>query len=141
MRKHSHHTARSKSGAVWLLPHADTLGMIASLACLVHCVAMPLLLMAMPALAPNYIHNDYTHFFLAFFVASFCLLGILPGYLRHSRMNVLVLMVTGLSLVLFATFAASLVLGERFEMPIITAGNLLVVLAHYRNRRLLACNH
>lgn len=141
MHKYPHSHTRSDRGTIWLLPHADTLGMAASLACLIHCLGMPVLLLFLPALSSRLAHDDLTHYFLAAFVTAFCLLGILPGYRTHNRKSVLSMMAVGLLLVLFATFAASLLIGERFEAPIITVGNLLVVAAHYRNRKLLTCAH
>lgn len=132
---------RRQGGFLRLLPCADTLGICASTLCLIHCLAVPLAIALLPALAGKFVHDDRTHYFLAFFVAAFCILGVLPGYLRHSRLNVLLLMIVGLSLVLFATFLTGSALGERFEIPIITAGNLCVVAAHWRNRKLLACQH
>ena len=141
MHTHRQSHTRSNRGTIWLLPHADALGMAASVACMIHCLAMPVLLVVLPAWSSRFVHDDMTHYFLAAFVTAFCLMGILPGYLKHSRKSVLAMMVVGLSLVLFATFAAALLIGERFEAPIITIGNLLVVAAHYLNRKLLCCAH
>ncbi len=140
MSQHLHHTRRS-GGFFSLLPCADTLGICASMLCLVHCAVLPLAISLLPALGGKFIHDDRTHFFLVFFVLAFCLFGILPGYVRHARKNVLFFMLSGVSLVLFATFLAAGTIGERFEIPIITVGNLLVVLAHWRNRALLSCQH
>jgi hypothetical protein len=47
-------------------------------------------------------------------------------------------MLLGVSLVLFATFAANRMLGGYWEMPIITIGNFIVVAAHLRNRKLVS---
>jgi MerC mercury resistance protein len=141
-KSHNRHLATSShNGSLWLLPHADVLGMAASLICMIHCLAMPFVLTLAPSLAPGLVHDERTHYFLAMFVTAFCLFGILPGYVRHNRKNVLYTMLAGLTLVLFATFVVGYTFGERFEIPIITIGNLLVVAAHYRNRQLLACCH
>ena len=139
MAKHASH--RSNKGVFGALPCADTLGIAASTLCMIHCVALPFLIAFLPGIFGTFVHSDWTHVILAFFVASFCLLGILPGFLRHSERSVLLLMVVGLSLVLFATFASSLILNGRFELPLMTAGNLMVVAAHYRNRKLLHSVH
>lgn len=139
-KQHQRHT-RSDKGAMSLLPYADMLGMAASLLCMVHCLALPALLLLAPTMTAGLAHDDRTHYCLAMFVTMFCLLGILPGYMQHSQKKVLWMMILGLSLVLLATFASALMLGESLEIPIITVGNLLVVSAHYRNRKLLACSH
>jgi hypothetical protein len=142
MLGHRHTHSRSTSGSTLPFVYSvDSLGIFASTLCLIHCLALPLLLLAMPAIGGRWLHSDCTHYVLAFFVTAFCLLGIVPGYLRHSQKLVLFMMAGGLSLVLFATFACTLLLGERWEVPFITLGNLLVVSAHMRNRSLLTCTH
>jgi hypothetical protein len=120
----------------WL--NADSLGILAAIACVVHCLALPVMAISLPALATGSGHEDLTHFILAGFVAAFCLFAIVPGYRKHRRSDVLRGMVIGLSLVLFATFIAGPMMGEAWEMPLITVGNLIVVIAHLRNRKLLS---
>jgi hypothetical protein len=115
----------------------DTLGIVASSLCVVHCLAMPVLLLALPSMTAQMLESDYTHVVLAGAVTAFCILAIVPGYMRHSNKSVLALMLAGLSLVLTATFCLHLLGHDGLEMPIITVGNLLVVFAHLRNRRLL----
>ncbi len=116
---------------------ADVLGIVVSTLCLIHCLLLPVLALALPSLGVHFLHDDSTHYFLAFFVATFCIVAVVPGYLRHNNKRVLTIMLSGLGLVLFATFAHA-TLGENWEMPLITAGNLLVVSAHFFNRKLLA---
>lgn len=118
--------------------NADTLGIAASALCVVHCLALPLVAIALPALASSIGDDHITHYILALFVVAFCLFAIIPGYRQHRHYAVLFGMASGLSLVLFATFAADHVLGPYWEIPIITLGNFLVVASHLRNRKLLA---
>lgn len=128
-----------ESAAGWRGVSVDALGIVASVICLVHCLVLPVVIVFAPALGAEGLHEDSTHYFLAAFVTMFCLLGIVPGYLRHSNRKVLLTMISGLSLVLFATFACHSLLGELWEIPLITVGNLLVVSAHISNRKLVAC--
>ena len=92
----------------------------------------------MPGLSTSVLHDETTHYLLAFFVLAFCVGAIVPGYIKHGRAPVLALMMVGLSLVLFATFFAHPLLGESAEVPLITVGNLLVITSHLLNRKLLA---
>lgn len=140
MLKHSHRheTADNMSGSSKLLS-LDALGICASALCLVHCAVMPFIVLLLPAFGSALLKDDRTHYLLAFFVTTFCLLAIVPGYRRHSNKLVLLTMLSGLALVLFATFAVDMTFGESWEVPLITLGNLLVVGAHISNRRLLAC--
>lgn len=131
--RHTPQGGRKPHGGVSL----DTLGIIASTICMVHCLALPVVLVAMPTVTARLMESDYTHFVLAGAVTAFCLLAIVPGYLRHNHKTVLGLMIAGLSLVLTATFFLHPLGLEGLEMPLISLGNILVVIAHVCNRRLL----
>lgn len=120
----------------WL--NADTLGILAAVVCVVHCLALPVMAMALPALTSGTAHEDMTHYVLAGFVVAFCMFAIIPGYRQHRQREVLGGMIVGLGLVLFATFVAEPFFGEAWEMPLITVGNMIVVVAHLRNRKLLS---
>lgn len=111
----------------------DALGVAASSLCMVHCLVLPVALLFVPQLALTGA-EDITHYLLAFCVTAFCLSAIIPGFLKHGSKEVLALMLSGLSIVLFATFFA----GESLEMPFITIGNILVISAHLLNRKLIA---
>lgn len=130
----NHQTSRAHA-----IQFMDTLGVGASSLCAVHCMLAPAILAFLPAVNGRFVHSDGTHHFLAFWVVFFCMAAIVPGYLKHKRSAVLTLMVVGLSLVLYATFVAGRALGESWEIPIITCGNLSVIGAHLLNRK-LSCN-
>jgi len=122
----------------------DALGIFASAVCMVHCLALPLVMAALP-LTSNWLGHDNVHYLLAGWVVLFCLAAIVPGYLKHRRANILICMLAGLSLVLGATFGLSFGISESVEVPMITVGNLLVIAAHWRNRALnhahVNCHH
>ncbi len=87
----------------------------------------------------KFLEGHSAHVTLAFFVLTFALLAIVPGYLRHRRADILAMMLVGVGLVLYATFLAQFTLGESAEIPIITVGNLILVFTHLRNRALHKC--
>jgi uncharacterized YccA/Bax inhibitor family protein len=119
--------------------NADNLGILASAICVAHCLALPGFAFALPVFGASMTGNeDVTHTVLALFVVAFCLFAIVPGYRQHRQPAVLVGMIAGLSLVLFATFAVEPLLGHAWEMPIITIGNFIVMSTHLRNRKLLS---
>jgi hypothetical protein len=113
----------------------DAFGIFASAICMVHCLAMPLIMASLPFAMP-WLGHDNVHYLLAGWVLLFCVAAIIPGYLKHRHLSVLITMLVGLSLVLIATFCLHLGLPESWEIPMITVGNLLVISAHWRNRRL-----
>ncbi len=119
----------------------DTLGICASSLCLVHCMAVPLLISVLPVVGSRFLEADWTHKALAFFVLSFALLAVAPGYLKHKKRAVLLGLATGLSFVLAATFLSGKLLDNKWEVPLITIGNLIVVATHWRNRILCRCTN
>ncbi|MBS1996426.1 MAG: MerC domain-containing protein [Cyanobacteria bacterium SZAS LIN-2] len=122
----------------------DALGIVASAICMVHCLALPVIFAVLP-MTSKWLGQDNVHYLLAGWVLLFCLAAIVPGYLKHRQLNILICMLAGLSLVLAATFGLSFGISESLEVPMITVGNLLVIAAHWRNRSLshahVNCRH
>lgn len=119
-----------------IVGYADRFGMFASGLCLVHCLAMPLLLIPLFGLGQQ---GDAFHRAMVAIVTLPVLLALIPGYLAHRHWRVLAL--GGLGLVSFC--AGVLVLGplygESVELVLAVVGGLLLFGAHYRNRHHCAC--
>jgi hypothetical protein len=120
----------------------DALGIAASTLCLIHCLAMPFVITLLPVLGWQFLEGRNAHYVLATFVFAFALSAIVPGYLKHKRVDILCGMLFGLTCVLIATFAPYSILPEKLELPLITMGNIILVITHWRNRGLsITCNH
>ena len=117
----------------------DTLGIVASTICLIHCAAMPFLITVLPLIGLEFLQGHTAHRVLAFFVVAFACLAIIPGYVNHRNAPILMAMLLGVSIVLLATFGSGRLFSDNLELPLITVGNLIVVATHLRNRRL--CKH
>lgn len=116
----------------------DSLGIIASFICLLHCIFVPLILFTIPVFAVRFLEADSTHKMLAFFVVLFATLSVIPGYFRHKNLYVLSGMISGLLFVLFATFASGKYIDATWELPLISAGNFIIIATHFWNNKL--CN-
>lgn len=123
-------SCRHNPAEIW-----DMFGMLAGVVCLIHCLLLPTVLSMLPTLAVIHLGHDSTHVLLFSWVVLFSL-SILLGYKKHRQKNVLSLMLIGLCLVMTATFHHALGFSETLELPIITLGNLILVLAHFMNRRI-----
>lgn len=117
----------------------DNLGMIASIACLIHCLAMPFVLAALPFLGLQWLSSHESHLYLAVFIWLFALFAIVPGYLRHKNKLILAGTAIGLGLVTFGALGAHCTVGEELELPIMITGNLLLVTVHWKNRSMFKC--
>ena len=120
-----------------LIRLGDYAGMTASALCLVHCLAMPLLMAAFPMLGLAHTHDSFHNSILAA-VSIPVLLSLLPGYLRHRDGMVLALGALGLGSFLAAIFILSPVYGEMAEAAGAVLSGVLLLSAHIRNRRFCA---
>jgi len=77
----------------------DAAGIAASLLCAVHCLAAPIILLTLPAIAAAWSHPA-VHWILAAFVVPLALVVIVRGYRRHRRRLALVAASLGVALIL-----------------------------------------
>jgi hypothetical protein len=120
-----------------LIRLGDYAGMTASALCLLHCLAMPLLMAAFPMLGLAHAHDSFHNSILAA-VSIPVLLSLLPGYLRHRDGVVLALGALGLGSFLAAIFILSPMYGEMAEAAGAVLSGVLLLSAHIRNRRFCA---
>lgn len=112
----------------------DNLGMLVSSLCLIHCLAFPLLLLALPTLgwlSPD----ENVHWTLTLVAVPVAVVALLPGYRVHRSLKVLLGGLVGVSCMLLAP----LLLSDLTEELFASLGAVLVVCAHLANRRLLRC--
>lgn len=119
----------------------DNLGIIASAICLVHCLALPFLIALLPVLGLQFLDSHESHLILGGLIWLFAMFAIVPGYLKHKRLPILIGTIIGLALVTFGVLAGHAVLGEHGEMIFLIAGNLTLVGTHWKNRSLCKCEH
>ena len=117
-----------------LIRFADYAGMAASALCLVHCLAMPLLLAAFPLLGLGGEHHAL-HDALLLGVTAPVLLALVPGYLKHRDPVALMLGVAGLVCFLAAVFVLGPRIGEMAETVGAVVSSVLLLGAHLRNHR------
>jgi hypothetical protein len=113
--------------------HLDHLGIVASCACVAHCVLTPVLISALPILGLNFLVEEQMEWI---FVGAAALIGgfsLVPAYLkRHRKCRSLLLFASGILLLL----VARLWIEEKIEVPVVIAGMLLIVSSHLINLRL-----
>lgn len=118
------------------LLRADKLGMLASLACALHCAALPLVLAVVPALGLNraaLVDADqaFTIFATVLGVSTLAL-----GYRRHRVKRAWWLMLPGLALVWLNTYTMLHSHGGA-HLAMMVSGGGLIAAAHLLNTRLL----
>ncbi len=112
----------------------DLLGLGFSVLCLVHCIAFPLVLIALPTVATfgHEGHHHSLHLALALILVPLAFVSLLPGYLRHRKAVVLVGGVSGVVAILAGAFMEPW-LGEAMATGLTIAGSLCLICAHALN--------
>lgn len=128
-------TSWSERGAAF----CNVLSVVGPSVCIVHCLAMPVLLAVLPAFGLSrsiFGLNDQT---IALIILPLCLLAIIPGYFKHGQKRVLAAMCLGFSLVVFGSFFAEQMFGGISEIPINVLGSVFLISASVMNHRLRSC--
>jgi hypothetical protein len=124
---------------------ADAAGVAVSLACGVHCLLTPILLVFLPSLGEAF-HTPIVHQSIAVVVTGIAAWALYRGYRRHRHVAPLVLGLIGL----LAIWAALFVPHEahdhdHFHLPVGTIvtmlGSALLIVGHILNIRACRCTH
>lgn len=104
--------------------------------CLVHCLALPLLLALAPPLAALPVADEHFHLWLVYLVLPTSLLALFLGCRQHRRWTVLAWGLSGVGVLLLAALLGHDVLGEAREKALTVLGAVLVAIGHGLNFRL-----
>jgi hypothetical protein len=126
---------------------SDRFAMVLSSLCVLHCIATPLLLVAVPSLtAYSIFSGEVLHHTLLYFILPVGLFALTIGFLHHKQMWVIFLGLLGLTLLSAPLLLESAlmerwhidhhVLGENGETFLTIVGSIFVVIAHICNSRL-----
>lgn len=128
MNPHSH--SHSHRHHPWL----DRLGISASVLCLIHCLALPVLIPLVPVF--GLFGHDEVHLIMLVPIVAAAGFGILPGFLRHRSRRVLFAAMAGVLLCSAAVGAEAFFGLHVLDVPLTVAGGMCLVGAHLSNLRL-----
>lgn len=111
----------------------DRLAAGASFACLVHCVGLPLIVAALPALASFLSLPESLHLWVLAFAIPTASVALASGVASHADRRPLIFGLAGIATL---TAAASLPEGMAMETPATVLGSLILAIAHIWNWRL-----
>jgi hypothetical protein len=111
----------------------DKVGMTLSFICIIHCLALPFILITLPALKA-YTDNESFHTAMVFLVTLTAGVAFIPGYLRHKDKGLMVKVIVALLLIV-----GGIILGHEFgeltERVITALGSAFLIYCHYKNIR------
>lgn len=105
----------------------------ATLACLAHCIALPLAIAALPALAEIVPLPTHVHLVALGTAIPFTGIALWAGYRHHGGARPLVMGVLGLAMLTIAVWPWG---GTVLEAPITICGSIAIAAAHLGNWRL-----
>jgi peptidoglycan/LPS O-acetylase OafA/YrhL len=111
----------------------DRVGMVASAACFVHCLATPIVLSLSAVYAHFLPSEEHTHRVLAIVVSLFGVLALGFGHRKHTQKSILTLMASGLTLIFAGAFFGDRLPFHWNEVAITLAGSCCMISAHRMN--------
>jgi hypothetical protein len=119
----------------------DRFAMGASILCLVHCLATPLLVVLVPVVAGTLLARESFHVVLLFWVLPTSCTALWIGCRRHKDRYVLLMVSVGLVVLVAAALWGNALVGEAGEKIATVVGSLAIVVGHWRSFRLCRCGN
>ncbi len=123
----------------------DNLGACVSGLCLIHCVAMPLVIAFAPTVAHLIPGDEFVHRLLGLFVVSAGVPSFAMGFRKHKKWRVWALGIPGLAIILGALAFDDRFTSHGAEIAVTAMGSILLTTAHRVNRtfcgRCEQCQH
>jgi len=120
----------------YLSSYTNHLSIGLSALCVVHCLAMPILIVLLPSLTALQLENEAFHSWLLMGVIPTSLFSLLMGCKQHQRYRVLTIGLVGLLFLVSAVFVEDFANGELFEKVLTVIGACTLAIVHYMNFRL-----
>ncbi len=117
----------------------EFLAVVGPIICLVDCIVIPAALLLLPFFGMQNLCHGLSDQLLAFIVFGLCAPSLVPGYLKHRKIQVLAASVLGFTLIFFANFAGTQT-DETVHRLITVAGCLVLIKANADNRKFSKCH-
>jgi ABC-type uncharacterized transport system permease subunit len=116
-------------------PGFDRLAILMSALCIVHCLALPVVLLALPFMAE--FAATHWHLPMLLFAVPVSLTAIVIGYRRHGNIALVVGVGLGLAMLVTGATIAHDHFGPLADRSLTIAGSLMLAWVHWQNSRLL----
>lgn len=128
------------TGKINNIINLDKLGMGLSLLCAIHCLVTPFLMMSLPIMGRYYIAHPWFHVLLALVIIPIGSLAFIKGYRHHRNIRVFLLGIPGLFIITLIPYLNHSLRFSLNEPVWMLVGSMLVIIAHWINRRSCACD-
>jgi len=115
----------------------DHLGMVASIACAVHCAALPLVITALPLLGLEFLANLWIEVSMIVLSLIVGILSLRLSYPKHKKVVPILVLIIG-----FLLIATGHLIFEQLEAVIVPLGGFTIAAAHLINwKHSRSCKH
>ena len=118
----------------------DKMAIGLSIACAIHCLFLPLMVLTLPSIAALNLDNEAFHMWMVVAVIPCSIYALFLGCKEHSRYQFFFLAFTGLVILLLALVLVEERIGEAGEKIMTVAGAALIAVGHWLNFRLCRAN-
>jgi hypothetical protein len=115
---------------------------VAPVLCLVDCILIPICIPLLPFFGMNHLFHGVSDQVLLLIVVALCAPLLVPDFLKHRRMSVLVLMSAGFTLMFVANYIGHNI-DELVHLSLTAMGSLCLITANRQNQKAKKCcsNH
>ena len=106
-----------------------------SVLCTLHCLALPVLVVMLPAITAWNLASEEAHLWLLVAVIPVSVYALTMGCRKHRQFNIMFLGLIGLALLIIAAWLGHDILGEIGEKTILTIGAAVIAMSHLLNQR------
>ena len=110
----------------------DKLAITLSIACAIHCLALPLILLLLPSFLVLQLNNEAFHTWMVIIVLPTSVYALFMGCKQHKRYKLLFIGFLGLTLLVLALWIGN----EYWEKVFTLVGSAVIASGHYWNYRL-----
>ena len=114
---------------------SDRIAMGLSLACVLHCLLTPSLIILSYGVSSFTIESELIHYLIILLTVPISIFALTLGYKNHKGVSFFVTGVIGMSVLILAVIMGEDILGDVGEKGLTLVGSIIVVYAHYSNYR------
>lgn len=113
---------------------ADKSAIFLSILCIIHCLVLPVIVLALPAItALGFLTDEHFHELLVFVIIPISFLALVSSYIRFKNWRVIGFVVAGVLLVTLAALIGHDIFGHVGEVVTTVTGSLLIAYGHSKN--------
>ena len=119
-----------------LLTGVDRSAIALSTLCVIHCLVVPIVLIALPTITGLAVFSDERfHTWLLFAVMPISLFAVAVSFFQYQNPAVVILALAGIFILLLVAVLGETMFGSNGEVILTVIGSALVALAHLKNMR------